>query len=253
MMAAGMDAFRSHFNAYQNQYVLIGGMACDLLLSEAGERFRPTKDVDMVLIVEALTTEFVEAFWAFIEAGGYEARLRSSGKPEFYRFVNPKQPGYPVMIELFARPGNNINLSAAGHLAPLHIDDDISSLSAILLNEAYYRFLKNGKASVDDISVLDAEHLVPMKMKAWLDLAEKSSQGIHVNERDLRKHRQDVFRLYPLIMEDIPITTPKEVFDDVQKFIGTIRVMPFDPTKIGLDVDKDHVLDVYSRLYIPEE
>ena len=130
-MAAGMDVFRSHFSAYQDQYVLIGGMACDLLLNEAGERFRPTRDVDMVLIVEALTSEFAEAFWAFIEAGGYEARLRNSGKPEFYRFVNPKQPEYPVMIELFARPGNNVNLSATGHLTPLHIDDDISSLSAI--------------------------------------------------------------------------------------------------------------------------
>jgi hypothetical protein len=252
MMAAGMDVFRSHFRAYQDQYVLIGGMACDLLLNEAGERFRPTRDVDMVLIVEALTSEFAEAFWAFIEAGGYEARLRNSGKPEFYRFVNPKQPEYPVMIELFARPGNNVNLSATGHLTPLHIDDDISSLSAILLNEAYYRFLLNGKTSADGVSVLDAEHLVPMKMKAWLDLTEKSMQGIHVNERDLRKHRQDVFRLYPLIREDILIPTPEEVRNDVKKFVDTIRTMPFDPGKIGLNINKDHVLDVYSRLYVPE-
>ena len=252
MMAAGMDVFRSHFSAYQEQYILIGGMACDLLLNEAGERFRPTKDVDMVLIVEALTSEFAEAFWAFIEAGGYEARLRNSGKPEFYRFVNPKQPDYPVMIELFARPGNNVNLSAAGHLTPLHIDDDISSLSAILLNEAYYRFLLGGKTSADGVSVLDAEHLVPMKMKAWLDLTEKSTQGIHVNERDLRKHRQDVFRLYPLIREDILIPTPEEICNDVKKFVDKIRAMPFDPGRIGLNINKDHVLDVYGRLYVPE-
>ena len=252
MMTAGMEVFRSHFRAYRDQYVLIGGMACDLLLSEAGERFRPTKDIDMVLIVEALTTEFAEAFWAFIEAGGYEARLRSSGKPEFYRFINPKQQDYPVMIELFARPGNNVNLSPTGHLTPLHIDDDISSLSAILLNEAYYRFLLNGKTVSDGVSVLDAEHLVPMKMKAWLDLTEKSAHGIHVNERDLRKHRQDVFRLFPLIREDVLIPTPEEVLNDVVKFVDMIRMMPFDPGKIGLIVDKNHVLDVYRRIYVPE-
>lgn len=253
MMATGMDIFRAHFSTYQDQYVLIGGMACDLLLTEAGETFRPTKDVDMVLIVEALTTEFAKAFWAFIEAGGYEARLRSSGKPEFYRFVNPKEPDYPVMIELFARPGNNVNLSAAGHLSPLHIDDDISSLSAILPNEAYYRFLLNGKTSADGVSVLDAEHLVPMKMKAWLDLTEKSVQGIHVNERDLRKHRQDVFRLFPLIREDVLIPTPEEICNDVKKFVDAIRAMPFDPGKIGMKVNKDFVLDAYSRMYITEE
>lgn len=251
-MAAGMDIFKSHFSEYRDQYVLIGGMACDILLSEAGERFRPTKDIDMVLIVEALTTEFALAFWSFIEAGGYEARLRSSGKPEFYRFVNPKHPDYPVMIELFARPGNNVDLSATGHLTPLHIDDDISSLSAILLNEAYYRFLLNGKTIADGVSVLDAEHLVPMKMKAWLDLTAKSEQGLHVNERDLRKHRQDVFRLYPLIREEIRIQTPAEICNDVEKFISAIRSFPFDPGKIGLAVDKDHVLDAYRRLYVPE-
>ena len=100
--------------------------------------------------------------------------------------------------------------------------------------------------------MLDAEHLVPMKMKAWLDLTEKNAQGIHVNERDLRKHRQDVFRLYPLIREDILIPTPEEVCNDVKTFVDAIRATPFDPVKIGLNVDKDHVLDVYSRLYVPE-
>ena len=43
MMAVGMEVFRAHFSTYRDQYVLIGGMACELLLNEAGERFRPTK------------------------------------------------------------------------------------------------------------------------------------------------------------------------------------------------------------------
>ena len=58
---------------------------------------------------------------------------------KFYRFINPKSEGYPVTIELFARP--EVDFSYSGHLIPLHIDDDISSLSAILLNESYYRFM----------------------------------------------------------------------------------------------------------------
>lgn len=248
-MVQGIHVFRERFRAWQDQYLLIGGMACDLLFDEAGESFRPTRDIDMVLIVEALTTEFVKAFWSFIEEGGYEARKRSSGKPEFYRFVNPKAPGYPEMIELFARPESNVRFSYPGHLVPLHIDDEVSSLSAILLNSFYYEFLLEGHKVAGEISVADAQHLVPMKMKAWLDLTGKKSQGIHVNDRDLRKHRLDVFRLFSLFDGDERIAVPKEVYDDIQLFIGEMQNNAFTTESIGLPVTKEAVLDAYRQIY----
>ena len=76
-MAYGIEAFRLHFKGYQNQYVLIGGMACDLLLNEAGVDFRPTKDIDMVLIVEVLRLIKNAGFKypsASIESLDYDAR-----------------------------------------------------------------------------------------------------------------------------------------------------------------------------------
>lgn len=39
-------------------------------MTDAGLDFRQTVDIDMVLTVEALTTEFTNAFWAFIDQGG---------------------------------------------------------------------------------------------------------------------------------------------------------------------------------------
>ena len=227
-------------------------MACDLLFEEAGSAFRPTKDIDMVLIVEALTTEFAEAFWQFIREGGYEARKRVNERPEFYRFVNPKAAGYPVMIELFARPENNVCFSDSGHLILLHIDDDISSLSAILLNESYYRFLMSGRTVAEEVSVLDAPHLVPLKMKAWLDLSEKKAAGMHVNERDLRKHRQDVFRLFSLFSGDETIPVPEEVYHDIQMFIEEVRPLPFETKQIGIPVPKNTILDIYLQVYFRE-
>ena len=136
-MVNGIDIFREHFNHFKEQYTVIGGFACDLLMNDAGLDFRQTVDIDMVLIVEALTTDFAKAFWAFIEAGGYQARQRSNGQPEFYRFVDPTNPAYPKMIELFSRPQSNVVLQPDTHLMPLHIDDEVSSLSAILLNDEY--------------------------------------------------------------------------------------------------------------------
>ncbi|MBO4390086.1 MAG: hypothetical protein J5825_04440 [Lachnospiraceae bacterium] len=249
-MALGLEEFKKHFKEYGDQYILIGGMACDSLFHSIGDTFRPTRDIDMVLIVEALTTEFNHQFWKFIDEGGYEARQRNDGKCEFYRFVNPKNPSFPIMIELFARPGGDVELQYPGHLIPLHIDDEASSLSAILLNEAYYELLLDGRTMVDDLSVLDAEHLIPMKMKAWLDLSKQKAEGIHVNDRDLRKHRQDVFRLFQLLDPEKTISVPGEVYRDIKKFVSIVREHSFDTAAIGIRISKNDILDVFDEIYI---
>lgn len=62
-MVSGIDIFRKHFSDFKKQYTIIGGFACDLLMTDAGLDFRQTVDIDMVLTVEALTTEFANAFW----------------------------------------------------------------------------------------------------------------------------------------------------------------------------------------------
>ncbi len=251
-MVNGISIFREHFNNFKDQYTVIGGFACDLLMNDAGLDFRQTVDIDMVLTVEALTADFAKAFWLFIEADGYQARQRSNGKPEFYRFINPTNPAYPKMLELFSRPQSNVVLYPDIHLMPLHIDDEISSLSAILLDDDYYRFLLDGRTIADGISILDAEHIIPLKMKAWLDLKSKKAEGIHVNSRDIKKHRLDVFRLFQLVREGQKITVPKSVSEDITQFIGQMRETEIRLTDIGIHRPKDSILDIYSNMYVTE-
>ena len=241
-MVSGIDIFRKHFSDFKDQYTVIGGFACDLLMTDAGLDFRQTVDIDMVLTVEALTTEFAKAFWAFIDQGGYQARQRSNGKPEFYRFVNPTNPAYPKMIELFSRPQNNVSLQPDTHLMPLHIDDEVSSLSAILLNDDYYHFLLDGRTVTDGISILDAEHIIPLKMKAWLDLKDKKAQGLHVNSRDIKKHRLDVFRLFQLVREGQRLVVPASVGADIDDFISQMQETDTRLSDIGISRSKESIL-----------
>lgn len=79
-------------------------------------------------------------------------------------------------------------------LTPLPIDDEISSLSAILLNEAYYELLKTGQIVVDGIPVLSPICLIPFKAKAWLELRERKSNGGQVDSKNIKKHKNDIFR-----------------------------------------------------------
>ncbi len=156
------------------------------------------------------------------------------------------------MIELFSRPQSNVVLQPDTHLMPLHINDEVSSLSAILLNDDYYRFLLDGRTVTDDISIVDAEHIIPLKMKTWLDLKSKKAEGFHVNSRDIKKHRLDVFRLFQLIQESQKITVPKSVGEDITQFIAQMRETEIRLTDLGINRPKDSILDIYSNMYVTE-
>ena len=76
----GLKFFEEVFKEYQDQYVLIGGSATQLAMEDAGQQFsRTTKDLDIVVIVDALTMEFIERFWQFIKEGKYQIQQKSDG------------------------------------------------------------------------------------------------------------------------------------------------------------------------------
>ncbi len=196
-MVIGMELFREKFREYSDCYTIIGSAACDILMSEADLNFRATKDIDMILILEDRHREFATIFWDYIKEGNYRCGWKNSSDMHFYRFTEPKR-GYPVQIELFSRmPG--YYLSVVEGIIPIHIDDDVSSLSAILLNDDFYYFMMEGRKVINDIGILDAEHIIPFKMFAWLDLKRRKQSGEHVNEKDLKKHKNDVFRLLQIV------------------------------------------------------
>lgn len=77
-MVVGIETFREKFREYTDCYTMIGGAACDILMSNADMEFRATKD----------------------------------------------------------------------------IDDDTSSLSAILLNEDFYKFMMQGRTVMEDVVII---------------------------------------------------------------------------------------------------
>lgn len=220
-MVKGIDRFKAYFRDYTNQYVLIGGAACDISFGSNNAEFRATRDLDVVLIAEALTREFGQRFWEFIRDGGYQNRAKSSGASQFYRFDKPTQEGFPAMIELFAR--TEYILEDGAELTPIHIDDSISSLSAILLNDSYYDALLRGRDVIDGFSILRHSWLIPFKAKAWLDLNERNRRGEHVDSRNLKKHRNDIIRMAAeLVLERCEL--PEEVKSDMANFIEEMNV-----------------------------
>ncbi|MCD6526171.1 MAG: hypothetical protein J7K75_04160 [Desulfuromonas sp.] len=223
-MVIGLDEFAAHFAAYQDRYILIGGAATWLVLNDAGLDPRATKDLDIVLCLEALDPEFGAVFWDFIHAGGYELQEKSTGEKVFYRFQRPSQQGYPVMLELFSRKTNILTIADESHLTPIPIGEDVSSLSAILMEEGYYEFLHQHKIELEGISLVGKECLIPLKARAWLDLTQRKAAGGKVDSKNINKYRTDILRLYHLFTPETRIELPETIRRDLASFLQAIEL-----------------------------
>jgi hypothetical protein len=218
-MVGGINSFKEWFQGYEENYVIIGGTACDILIGEVGAEFRATKDIDIVIIIEAINADYRRQFWEYVLAGEYEHRNKSTGQSQFYRFTNPKSSEYPKMLELFSRHPDDIEFLPDAKLTPLSLEDDISSLSAILLNDNYYEFLKSGVIIIDTLPVLDAGHIIPFKAKAWLNLVNENASGVHVDSKNIKKHKRDVLQLSTLLNPEYRLELPSDIELDVIKFL----------------------------------
>jgi len=158
-MVRGLDLFRDYFKDYTDKYILIGGTACDLAMENMGLDFRATKDLDIVLVLEALDVQFVNAFRGFI---------------------------------------------------------------------------KEGQKVTDDLSIISQEYLIPLKSRAWLDLCKIKSSGETIDSKDIKKHKNDVFRLYQILSLDTDIALPQSIADDMRMFLDKVSDEPPDLKNLGI-------------------
>lgn len=239
-MIQGIDVFREHFAGFERAYALIGGVASTLVMEDAGMQFRATKDFDMVLCVEALDAGFGTAFWEFIRLGGYQNQQHSTGEKIFYRFNKPANAEFPYMLELFSRNPAHIQPADGSHLTPLPIDEAISSLSAILLNDDYYTFLHQHKVQLDGISVVSEHCLIPLKASAWHDLVRRAGEGERVDMKNIKKHKNDILRLFQLLRPHERIALPKVIAQDLERFLQSLLedealdLKPFGLADLGI-------------------
>lgn len=250
-MVRGLDIFREYFAGHADQFVLIGGTAATLAMEEAGLEFRATKDLDIVLHIEALSPDFGEVFWRFVEAGGYEIRQASdTGKPVFYRFQKPADERFPVMLELFCRAPDAIKLAEGGHLTPIPIDEAVASLSAILLDDTYYEFILAGRREVDGLPWVGEDRLIPLKASAWLDLCERQAKGEKVDTKNIRKHANDVLRLSQLLAPDVRIPVADRIAEDLNRFLDGIEAdRSIDPKSVKIKISIAEIVERIALAY----
>ena len=226
-MVRGLAVFQEWFKDFESHYVLIGGTAASITMNEAGLPFRGTKDLDIVLHGEVLTPAFGRQFWEFVEAGGYQKKeADSERKLCLYRFQKPVDDEFPHMLELFSRVPQGVNFVPPGHLTPIPMDELISSLSAILLDDDYYQFVLSGrKMKHGTPSWVGEDRLIPLKAVAWMEMNARVLQGETIDSRKINKHLTDIVQLSALLVPSQTIDTPEKIKTDLQAFVKAVAAL----------------------------
>lgn len=250
MLDKKYEDFREYFKDYTDNYVLIGGTAATILAQEALLDFRATKDFDMVILMENLDEKFTNYFWDYIKKAGYSDIGKSNETHNFYRFRKPTSKDVPSEIELFSRRPIAYPVDDSVRTIPIHVSDNVTSLSAVVLDTVYYRLLKEGREVINGFSVLSTKYLVVFKAKAWLDLNDRQAKGQHVDSTDIKKHINDIFRLHEILEDSEPITLSIEVKDDMDKFINELIQSELNPTAIpNVGSSLEEITNTYKSIF----
>lgn len=95
---------------------------------------------------------------------------------------------------------------------------------------------------MDGINVLDAAYLIPFKAKAWLDLTQKKAAGQSVDSKNIRKHKNDVFRLSALLTQQSNVVVTESVLADLKSFLAAMQEETVDLKQLGVISDKPTII-----------
>lgn len=222
-MVRGLDKFKEYFAGFDGNYVLIGGAASNLLEEENRLVPRATKDLDIILVVEALTSSFVKRFWQFVRDAGYVHRQKGTDRSEFYRFYQPTDANYPAQLELLSRKPDLIELPKDIVIGPIPVGEELSSLSAIMLNDEYYHFTIANSIMLSDVHIANNVALIPLKAKAYINLRQARADGQTINSGDITKHKNDVIRLGLTLDPETHVSLPTSIREDMADFFSLVQ------------------------------
>lgn len=220
-------------------------------MEEQGRKPRLTKDLDIVLTLEAIDQSFMKDFWKFIADGGYQLQEKNTGEKRFYRFQKPTNEEYPFMLELFSRAPDGLDLQEHATLTPIPADEEVSSLSAILLDEDYYKLIQANRKEVDGVTIVHEGCLIPLKAYAWIDLRARRERGEQVDSKNIKKHEGDILRLSQLLSDDDRFEIPELAQEHLKQFLETVEDRSRrDLADIGVSDTMEQVKAVLSSVFL---
>lgn len=134
-------------------------------------------------------------------------------------------------------------------IVPLPAGGEVSSLSAILLDDDYYAYMKSGRKTIDGVTVLGEVHLVPFKAKAFLDLSNRRADGEKIDSSDIKKHKKDVFGLVQLFSPGASSVPPDSIRSDMVAFCEKALLEGVLLKQMGIPMTLEESVELIQRAY----
>ena len=138
--------------------------------------------------------------------------------------MKPQNNDFPFQVELFSRNIGLINFPADAHITPIPMDEDLSSLSAILMDNDYYRFTIEHSRTEDSIHIANIESLICLKCRAFLEMTVRKQNGENVDSKHIAKHKKDVFRLAGMLAPSEKYDVPVTLKSDIENFCKAVEI-----------------------------
>lgn len=249
-MIQGITNFTKYFKEYENDYVVIGGLATAMVMNDLGFTARATKDIDLVVIAKD-NEEFIKRLLSFIDMAGYKTKQKTihDTKHNLFRFLDSDDKEYPEQIELFAIHTSDSQIVKDSHIIPIQTPEYYDYLSAILLDTDYFNLLKQHTTNIEGLHVATPEVLIPLKIHAYLNLTKSQSQ-------DSKKHLTDIVKLITLLDEEESIILTAKPKNDFLEFLPVFEELDENRIKNILKsagvgkIEKETILNLLKNVYV---
>jgi hypothetical protein len=88
------------------------------------------------------------------------------------------------------------------------------------LNDDYYELIRQQHNEEKNLPFANPAALIPLKARAYIDLADRAAKGEEGKGKDIAKHRTDVFRIAATLPSEAGPTIPEAVRADLRKFLS---------------------------------
>ena len=100
------------------------------------------------------------------------------------------------------------------------------------MDDAYYDFAVNHSEIVDDIRILKPEALIVLKAVAFLENLRRKEKGDDVAQRDIDKHKKDVYRLAYVFDGSERFEVNDNIKEQLRAFVSEVEKGPIDGKKM---------------------
>ena len=118
------------------------------------------------------------------------------------------------------------------------------------MNDDYYGFVMRHRTAIDGLSLVKADGLIPLKARAYVDLSNRKAAGEAVDSNNIRKHKNDMIRLFTVLDREAGIQLPAGLQEDLAAAFLLMVQEPPDLKSLGISrMSFAEVLDELRRFY----